>query len=113
MREASAFLRGVGFDLKTATEIGSRVRGRLPSFVRCRGRIEVCGIRIPAQAANWTSDRMRGGRPRAEVRLRAPCCIGRHAKARPYQGRVHRARIEPHARRANGICFRADDRVAL
>ena len=37
--------------------------GKLPSFVRCRGRIEVCSIRIPAQAANWTSDRMRGVAP--------------------------------------------------
>lgn len=68
--EASVFLCGVGFDSKTATEIGSRVRWSLPSFVRCRGRVEACGIRIPAQAANWTSDRMRGLAPSRS----APSC---------------------------------------
>ena len=57
---------------------GRCTRGLLP-FVRCWGRMEACGICIPAQAANRPSGRTQGGaRPQTEVRLRAPCCIGRH-----------------------------------
>lgn len=100
-------LCGAGFGSKTATEIGSRVCGRLPSFVRCRGRIEVCGIRIPAQAANLPPDAC-GGSPRAEVRLRALCRIGHHAGVRPYQRRVHRMRIGP---RTRGLAMSASEQT--
>ena len=110
-----AMRAGDSWVVRTAVAYGLRggrcTRGLLP-FVRCWGRMEACGICIPAQAENLPPDACGGSppdrsAPSRPMLHRAPC------RTRPYRRRVYRMRIGPHTREASGVCSRADDQAAL
>lgn len=102
--------------VRTAVAYGLRggaMRARASSFSAVLGQSR--SLRHPRSRAGGELDigSHAGARPEPKYAFVSHAVSDVMQKARPYQGRVHRARIEPHARKANGACFRADDRVAL